>query len=174
MGSYATSYIKTTSASATRVADACFKTGISSLIGQSQGTFFVDVNIINPESPSGNVHILMVGTTAERITIYTSSSGTTINTDGLSSGGGYVPISGALTLGRNKIAVAYANNDVAFYVNGNLIGTRTTATIPSSMSQVDVGGNYTYPNYIGLNTYNEVVFFPTRLTNAELASLTTI
>jgi hypothetical protein len=171
--SYPTSYIPTTSASATRVADACFKTGISSLIGQSQGTFFVDANIINPESPNGNVHILMVGTTTERITIYTSNSGTTINTDGLG-GGGYVPISGALTLGRNKIAVAYANNDVAFYVNGNLIGTRTTATIPSSMSQVDVGGNYTYANYIGLNTYNEVVFFKTRLTNAELASLTTI
>jgi hypothetical protein len=171
--SYATSLIPTTSASATRVADACFKTGISSLIGQSQGTFFVDANIINPESPNGNVHILMVGTTTERITIYTSNSGTTINTDGLG-GGGYVPISGALTLGRNKIAVAYANNDVAFYVNGNLIGTRTTATIPSSMSQVDVGGNYTYSNYIGSNTYNEVVFFPTRLSNSELQSLTTL
>ncbi len=172
--SYKTSYIPTTSASATRVADACFKTGISSLIGQSQGTFFVDANIINPESPNGNIHILMVGTTGERITIYTSSSGTTINTDGLGSGGGYVPISGALTLGRNKIAVAYANNDIAFYVNGNLIGTRTTATIPSSMSQVDVGGNYTYPDYIGSNTYNEVVFFKTRLSNSELQSLTTL
>ena len=173
MGSYATSYIQSTSSSATRVADACFKTGISSLIGQSQGTFFVDVDIINPVTPNGNWHILMVGSASERITIYSSGT-STINTDGTGSGGGFTPISGALTLGRNKIAVGYANNDVAFYVNGSLIGTRTTATIPSSMAQVDVGGNYTYANYIGSNTYNEIVFFPTRLTNAELASLTTI
>ena len=116
----------------------------------------------------------MVGSTSERITIFIGGFGTTINADGLGSGGGFSAITGALTLGRNKIAVGYANNDVAFYVNGNLIGTRTTATIPSSMSQVDVGGNYTFANYIGSNTYNEVVFFPTRLTNAELASLTTI
>ena len=169
--SYPTSYIPTTSSSATRVADACYKTGISSLIGQTQGTFFVDVDIINPVTPNGNWHILMVGSASERITIYTSGT-STINTDGNGSGGGFAPISGALTFGRNKIAVGYANNDVAFYVNGTLIGTRTTATIPSSMSQVDVGGNYTYANYIGSNTYNEVVFFPTRLTNSELAQLT--
>jgi len=42
--SYPTSYIPTTSASATRVADACSKTGISSLIGQTEGVLFVDVN----------------------------------------------------------------------------------------------------------------------------------
>ena len=174
MGSYATSYIQSTSSSATRVADACFKTGISSLIGQSQGTFFVDVNIINPVSPNGNVHLLMVGTASERITMFIDGFGTAINADGLGSGGGFAAITGALTLGRNKMAVGYANNNVAFYVNGTLIGTRTTATIPSSMSQVDVGGNYTYSDYIASNTYNEVVFFKTRLTNAELASLTTI
>jgi hypothetical protein len=40
--SYATSYIPTTSASATRVADECSKTGISSLIGQTEGVLFVD------------------------------------------------------------------------------------------------------------------------------------
>ena len=40
--SYPTSYIPTTSSSATRVADACFKTGISSLIGQTSGVLFVD------------------------------------------------------------------------------------------------------------------------------------
>jgi hypothetical protein len=42
--SYPTSYIPTTSSSATRVADACSKTGISSLIGQTEGDF-VDFNI---------------------------------------------------------------------------------------------------------------------------------
>jgi hypothetical protein len=42
-GAYATSLIPTLAASATRGADACSKTGISSLIGQTEGTFFVDM-----------------------------------------------------------------------------------------------------------------------------------
>ena len=41
-GSYPTSYIPTTSASVTRNADVISKTGISSLIGQTEGTLFYD------------------------------------------------------------------------------------------------------------------------------------
>ena len=41
--SYATSYIPTTTASVTRNQDVCSNTGISSLIGQQEGTMFVQV-----------------------------------------------------------------------------------------------------------------------------------
>jgi hypothetical protein len=41
-GSYATSYIPTLGAAVTRLADSCSKTGISSLIGQTEGTLFVE------------------------------------------------------------------------------------------------------------------------------------
>jgi hypothetical protein len=45
-GAYATSYIPTWGAAAvTRLADACSKTGISSLIGQTQGTLFLDFDL---------------------------------------------------------------------------------------------------------------------------------
>jgi hypothetical protein len=40
--SYSTSVIPTTTATVTRLADACSKTGISSLIGQTEGTLFVE------------------------------------------------------------------------------------------------------------------------------------
>ena len=42
-GSYPTSYIPTTSAAVTRNADVISKTGISALIGQTEGTVFVDI-----------------------------------------------------------------------------------------------------------------------------------
>jgi len=42
VSSYATSYIPTTSTSVTRLSDSCYKAGISSLIGQTEGTIFVD------------------------------------------------------------------------------------------------------------------------------------
>jgi hypothetical protein len=41
-GAYATSYIPTLGAAVTRGLDACSKTGISSLIGQTEGTLFVE------------------------------------------------------------------------------------------------------------------------------------
>jgi hypothetical protein len=40
-GSYSTSYLPTYGTSATRTADSCSKTGISSLIGQTEGTIFL-------------------------------------------------------------------------------------------------------------------------------------
>ncbi len=43
VGNYSTSYIPTTSASVTRNADVISKTGISSLIGQTEGTMFCDI-----------------------------------------------------------------------------------------------------------------------------------
>jgi hypothetical protein len=45
IAAYATSYIPTLGAAVTRGADAASKTGISSLIGQTEGTLFIDVNL---------------------------------------------------------------------------------------------------------------------------------
>ena len=44
-GAYATSYIPTLGAAVTRGADACSKTGISSLIGQTEGTIYLEADI---------------------------------------------------------------------------------------------------------------------------------
>jgi hypothetical protein len=172
LGSYATSYIPTLGSSVTRLADAASKTGISSLIGQTAGTVYLDVDITNTNSESGNWHVLVIGSTTERITVYTINN--SINADGVSVGGGFTAIVGNVTLGRNKIAIGYAANDVAFYVNGALIGTRTTATIPSSMAQIDVGGNFTFSDYIAANTFSTIALYPVRLSNSELASLTSL
>ena len=69
-----TSYISTTSASATRVADACFKTGISSLIGQTEGVFFADYNY-TPHSINYEVAMSMQGsTTASFFEMYYNSN----------------------------------------------------------------------------------------------------
>ena len=42
--SYPTSYIPTNGSAVTRVADSCSKTGISSLIGQTEGTIYAEFN----------------------------------------------------------------------------------------------------------------------------------
>jgi hypothetical protein len=165
---YPTSYIPTTSASATRVADACSKTGISSLIGQTSGTVFVDAYIDNIEASANNILFYLAGTGVDKYVLITSSGGVRYIDF---PNGNITNNSYGLTNGRHKFAIAYANNDFAFYIDGNLIGTDTSGT-PSACSEFGFfyyASGYDFPLKV-----NEAVLFKTRLTNAELASLTTI
>ena len=170
MGSYATSYIQSTSSSATRVADACFKTGISSLIGQTSGVIFLDINRTQ-KSENYNIPIF-VGSGNNFIQLYFRSTNDLVGQVYTSAGQQAAIVSSALANGRYKIALAYASNDFAFYINGTQIGTDTSGTVPTC-SQVIVGnddsGNFNFNDSI-----NEVILFPTRLSNSELASLTSL
>jgi hypothetical protein len=165
--SYATSYIPTTSASATRVADACFKTGISSLIGQSEGVLFFDADVTYTagiqlgNSTSGGDYI-------NSIQVAFGASSTNVNI--FNGGTNQFSFAGATLTGRQKIAIAYKANDFALYRNGAQIQLDSSGSIPT-MSALTI-------NHQDLGTtgyqYNEILLFKTRLTNAELASLTTI
>ena len=170
--SYPTSYIPTTSASATRVADECSKTGISSLIGQSQGTLFADVDLNH--TSVGNTYILQIfQDSSNRILLY-RSSGDVIGCYILkASGSVYDTTSGSSYTGRTKIAFAYKSGDIAFYINGTQIGT-SSATYTAFASLADLNIDSNNGTERGYYNYNQVIVFPTRLTNAELASLTTI
>ena len=170
--SYSTSYIQTTSSSATRVADECYKTGISSLIGATEGVIFVDFNnVTNPEagdynmlatiSDSANDYIYISKRNPTGIEIYGGAGASTYITSG-------VFVDGQ----RYKVALAYKNNDFAVYINGTSIWTDTSGTI-----------NFTTPNKFSLGSYysqilnfnsgiNQAALFKTRLTNSELAQLT--
>jgi hypothetical protein len=166
--SYPTSYINTTSASATRVADACFKTGISSLIGQSEGVLFVDLVATNEvtqivindtANPSSNIIYIQVQIN-DNFKVFVTNGG--VSQVAIAGGGG--------PNGRCKIAFAYKQNDFVLYANGTQIGTDTSGTVPAC-DAFYLG--YYNGTFMPLQT-NQAVLFPTRLTNAELASLTTL
>jgi len=175
MGSYATSYIKTEASSVTRLADAAFKTGISSLIGQTEGTVFVDW-IMNHESPN----------TSEDLYTLTMSDGTGNKLIGVNNYNQILAVfikdtttqffSNAYTGGadgaRIKLALGYANNDVALYINGTQIATDSSATIPT-LSQIRLN-TFWNGNFPDSSSVNQLLLFKTRLTNAELATLTTL
>lgn len=166
-GSYATSYIPTIASSVTRNADVISKTGISSLIGQTEGTFFADVNL-NSRQSFNYITINNNGLTSDYVGIYLSNTFIQLETVV----GGVVQTSINFTnsnIGRFKIAAAYKNNDFAFYINGNLIGTDTSASVPTC-NKLDLTA-YNQNNSIGINS---VQLYKTRLSNTELASLTTI
>jgi hypothetical protein len=168
LGAYATTFIPTTTAAVTRLADTASKTGVSSLIGQTEGTLFLD--FVKGNNDLG-VFQISDGTTLNRV--YVGVNGINIIVQ-VRSGGGTAQASFTFAATNNityKCAIAYKENDFVFYVNGNQEGIDTSGLVPASLTQLqtsDIAGS------IFVNPINQAALFPTRLTNAQLAEITTI
>jgi hypothetical protein len=173
-GDYATSYIPTTTASVTRNQDQCVKTSATALIGQTEGTMFVQVGEF-PKESNGRVFAISDGTLNNYIVIIKNLLNNNFRV--ISNVGGVFQVdyigTGSFP-NDSKIAVAYANNDYAVYLNGTQVHTDTTASVPTC-SQIYVGqrenGSGTYSMGGSVKT---AVLWKTRLTNDQLAQLTTI
>jgi len=171
-GSYSTSLINTSGTAVTRLADSASKTGISSLIGQTQGTLFCDFNVL-PSTLAGSYYVetfLNDGTSNNKVALTYYADGR-IQFVAFASGSLVVNIdlpSYGLTVGKHKFAFAYKLNDYVAYADGALVGTDTSATVPS-MSALNL-----YDTIGGTHAINQAIVFPTRLSNAELATLTTL
>ena len=171
-GAYATSYIPTLGAAVTRLADAASKTGISSLIGQTEGTLFVEfeilttgqdmviMNLYNETTPANSIYFYL--NTSNVLSARVNNSGTQAN-----------PSSGVLTQGTYKAALAYKANDFAFYLNGSLVGVDVSGSVPTC-SALRLENYAAVPTYQQKTAIKQALVFKTRLTNAKLAELTTL
>jgi hypothetical protein len=173
-GSVATSYIPTTTAAITRGADLISKTGVSSLIGQTEGTIYAEVVISNTPSTFRSIFEINDGTGSgnNRIILRINTSG---NFDFLVVTAGNIVCNFntlAATAGTYKMAFAYQQNNFAAYVNGNLYGNDPSGALSSiSYSAALCGhgdGNIHYFN----NRIRASALYPTRLSNTDLALLT--
>jgi len=172
-GAYVTSYIgPTLGAVVTRGADAASKTGISSLIGQTEGTLFVDMTKTSAEA-SERYLAIGDGTASNRIMIIGGVGGFIR---------GFLQVAGNIefdftsvvsAVGMHKIALAYANNDVAMYIDGVQVTTDSSVTIPA-VANLYVGTHETGSTEKLNGGVSQTLLFKTRLTNAQLAELTTI
>ena len=173
-GSVATSPIVTTAGTANRVADSVTLASASSLIGQTQGTLYVEYERLN-FSPSVAQRIFGVsdGSNTNRIQMFIATTGAqdlVVTASG--SLQALIGTAGVIS-GISKGAVAYATNDIALYRNGVSTGTDTSAIIPAcnrvniGTSETGSGGTDSFLGWI-----RSVALFPTRLPNATLQSLT--
>ena len=167
VGAYPTSYIPTQATTVTRIADSAVKTGISGLIGQTEGVLYCDVNLDVRQSYTYFAIAPNITSTATYIGI--GFNATTIQYEVVNSGVQSQITFANSSTGRFKIAAAYKQNDFVLYVNGTQIGTDTSGTVPTC-SEI---GLFAY-NQNQPMRYNQVALFNTRLTNAELAELTTL
>ena len=162
--SYATSYIPTQGATATRVAEVCNQTPPSGIIGQTEGTLFLD--FVAQTTTTAQSHIWL-GAVGSEIGVYGTSSFQFYSSGGVNIGGGAF-----VTGQRYKIAFAYKANDYVAYVNGVQKGTDTSATVPATSALYI--NSYSDFTEIQKKEVNQALLFKTRLTNAELQSLTQI
>ena len=171
--SYPTSYIPTYGSAVTRLDDDCRASGIEDYIGKNEGTIFVDVDIkeeVNTESyfmrvdaSSFSDTIYIVRNTDKSVSGVLRSNNSTIFNQWLPS-----------QSGRIKAALAYKSGDFAFYINGTEVAT-SSATYSHSFVYNDITlGEYKGSTAQMSGLMKQALVFKTRLTNAELAALTTI
>ena len=171
VGSYPTSYIPTTSASVTRNADVISKTGISSLIGQTEGVVFTDF-ICDGFEDYGTPLSINDGTASNYIWLTTFANGNIRAEVYNGSVQASITYTGGVVGQRYKVAFAYKQNDFVMYVNGTQIGADASGNVPPSLSRIDY--NLVNNWSLALLNVNASALWKTRLTNTQLAQLTTI
>jgi hypothetical protein len=169
-GSNETSYIPTTTlvAGTTRNADVITKTGVSSLIGQAEGTIFWDVKDLAGPTSSGNLDFGI------RNTGFTNSIAITTNTLAQPfrvqvKGTSVTLINYTSAITTAKACVKYGTFGAKLFLNGNPTPVATTPTNPnfSSVDLIDIKG--TFMSY----KTNSFALWTTALTDAQCISLTT-
>ena len=173
-GTYATSYIPTLAASATRGADACSKTGISSLIGQTEGTWYYEGVINNTDNEFQILNSTRNVTNSIAITRQTINrvrariwSDSVLRADLTSDSGVFVDT-------KSKIALSYKSGEIKLFYNGALVASSTSSfafTVPISELQISVFVNY-FGSSLNTNNVDQVIIFPTALSDADAIALT--
>jgi hypothetical protein len=172
-GAFPTSYIQTVASQVTRAADSASMTGtnFSSWYNQAEGTLYAEAN--TPAFAASYVFAdINDGTTANGIRQATASNGTNnqfivTNASTTQASPGVI-----IALGANrKMAGAYATNNVQQSANGVLGTEDTSATIPTGLTQINIGNRVSGISALN-GTIRKVAYYPLRVTNAQLQGLT--
>ena len=176
VGSYATSYISTTTSTVTRNADLASVSGVSSLIGQTEGVMFIESAALANDLTLRVVSI-SDGTNNNRLGIYYNSVSNQILCFGVANGTNFTSaIAYTITDETQfaKIAIRYRVNDFSLWVNGIKRGTDLTSqALPLSFNRF--GFDAFSSNNANFNSkVKSAQLYKTYLTDAEMASLTTL
>ena len=169
--SYATSYIPTSGASATRNQELC--NNATPVINSEEGTLYAEISALADDGTNrifglsnNNIFnesiILRYSSVSNRISAQVRKSGSyefTINYDSTD------------VTAFSKIAFKYKQNDFALWVNGIEVGVASSGDVISGLDTLGfswVGGNRFFGNTKGLK------YYPKALADVQLEDLTTI
>ena len=169
-GSIATSYIPTAASPVTRGAETISKTGVSSLIGQTEGTIYAEavyssiastktLVAINDGTVDNRIALRIVSTTSISATVVVANISYTISATIPA-----IPSSGVV-----KMALGYKANDYALAINGTIYPFTTTRPVPPTTA-VFLGNNGFGADFLN-DRIRAHAIYPTRLPNTGPNSL---
>lgn len=177
VGDFPTSYIPTTTASATRAADAASITGsnFSNWYRKDEGAFVVFAR--RDSLSAGRLITLSDGTANNQIRINLAVSSTSLRADLEVVTGGVSQVSTTTTpvfaVGSFvAIAFAYKANDFAISVNGSAVVTDSSGTVPT-VDRMHIGTDHAGANHHN-GTVARIAYYPKRPTTAELQALSAL
>ncbi len=180
-GDFATSYIPTTGSSATRSADTVSMTGtnFSSWFNPNEGTIVAHVsNRLSLKFSTIYTFDDGTGSAAEQLVDTSGSEGTTeqIFARVSSSTTGLI-FANSIFLGTTivtnpKHAYAYKNADFGVAANGTSYVLTGTSRVPTGLTNLKIGRYTAGTQYSLHGTLSQLSYYPSRLTNDQLAFLT--
>jgi hypothetical protein len=174
-GSYATSYIPTNGAVATRLADECNDAGASDTFNDSEGVLMAEISALANDGTNRRISISN-GTTSDdnRINLMYIAISNSITINYKASGTTRVTFTYALNdiTNYNKVAMLYKSGDFRFYVNGFKLDTdsNTTMIADGTLSELAFEDATNSNNFYG--KIKQIQYFNTALTDQELQALT--
>jgi len=172
VGSYPTSYIKTTSAAVTRVAETCNGSGNAATFNDSEGVLMAEISAFENTDTSNRFISILNGTNANngfflfyggatnriRFQYNTSTENFNFLTSDFNSEN------------NNKIAFKYKSNDISIWFNGIEVKTDTTiSSTPVGLDNLSFNRSGSEPFY---GNTKQLQYFDTALTDSELETLT--
>ena len=175
-GSVATSYIPTTTASATRQADVNVKTNVAHLIGQTQGTIVVECNLrdLGTSYAEANRYLFAVSDNSANNRVHLSHRTSDAVMRFIIVAGGVVQVaqSASAVYGKIRLVLVYSSDRNELWINGTkVINLSDSITIPQTHTMF-FGKQETSTSSLFLNDHLPLVaLFKEALTDEEIASI---
>ena len=175
VGSYSTSIIPTSGSAVTRVGDACTNGANSEVINSTEGVLYAEISALANDGTYRGL-CLSNGSASNRVLIYLNNGSNQLRANVVAQGNlqaNLIYTVSDVTI-LNKVAIRWSLNNVSFWINGSKVLQDLDAPLmPTGLNELSfdsngVGGEKFYGNTKDVRVYN------TALTDAELASLTTI
>jgi hypothetical protein len=166
-GAFATSYIPTTTAAATRAADSAVVTPISSFYNQAEGTLFAEAagigTIVNVDNASAEERLFLTINTSAIPQFFATA---------LNASQASITIGAATTPAQIvKFAGTAKQDDLQAARDGTLGTADTSAVMPSGITRMQLGQRQTGTRLNG--HIRKLAYWPKRLTNTLLEQITT-
>ena len=172
-GSFATSYIPTGSATATRTVDVATVSTQAFPYGAAEGTLVISADTYDVGSSAGLIASLSAGLTSNSVLVGLFSNKTSLSATVGGSPQAFLQPSGTVSTNTVfKAGGAFATNSFIASSNGTLSTEDPSGSVPTGITTLGIG---IISTVIPINGHiRQITYLPRRVTNAELQTRTTL